>query len=316
MGLENPTFNKNSGLPGGPLPEWQLYQPKMRKNEQGQLAEIGATTPTGEFYNFQDGESLSLDREGAKRVPYIKMVSGDKVSFDTWRKARVEKFQSLLEKVDPDYRAVYIQVLQDFPELDQIEIKAGDRKKDKTLEKTDGYFKEPADLQSSAQVVMDMEKDDEKYQKLIQDRKSSVEMCANMLGISPEDIINNPRILKLFIFLHELGHGHEYINYFQKKMLADKNFDPIAQWNERSNKELMILPVPGCTPPRVLEMHNAGELRGYYQKYNEHYRSVGINSPEELIVAQDIAYRKLPKENYADNFAKSFLLKYWGKFNL
>lgn len=316
MGLENPTFQKDSGLPGGPLPGWQLYQPKMRRNEQGQLVETGMATPAGEFYHFQDGESLSLDREEKRRVPYIKMASGDKVPFDVWRKARVEKYQTLLEKVNPDYRAVYIQVLQDFPELEQIEIIAGNREKDETLEKTDGYFKKPADLQSSAQVIMDMEKNDEKYQELIRSRKSSVETNAKMLGISPEDIVNNPRILKLFIFLHELGHAHEYINQFQKKMMTDKSFNPITQWDERSEKELMTLPVPGSTPPFILEMQKNNELPGYYEKYREYYQNLGINSPEELIIAQDKAYRKLSRENYADNFARDFLLKYWEKLNL
>jgi hypothetical protein len=316
MGLENPTLQNMNNLPGGPVPEWNLYQPRMRRDKQGRLAEIGMVTPLGEYYHFGEGEGLSLDREGIKRVPYIKMASGDKVSFEVWKKARIEKFQVLLETVNPDYRAVYMQVLHDFPELEQIEIRAGDRKKYKALEKTDGFFQEPENISSPPKVVMDMDKDDQKYQKLIQDRKSSVEMCANMLGISPEDIVKNPRILKLFIFLHELGHGHDYLNQFQKKMLSDKSFDPVEKWNERSEKELRSLPVPTFDPPMVIKYQEDGKLEKYYQDNGEYYRSIGINSPEELIIFQDKAYRNLPKENYADNFAKDFLLKYWEKLNL
>jgi hypothetical protein len=316
MGLENSTIKNSHNLPGGPLPEWHLYMPKMHRNVQGQLVEIGMTTPAGEFYHFTEGESLSLDRNGGKRVPYIKMASGDKLPFEVWKKMRIEKFQALLEKVNPDYRAIYMQALHDFPELEQIEIRAGDRKKDKVLEKTDGFFRKPEDISSSPVIVMDMEKDDQKYQQLIQDRKTSVDLCANMLGISAEDIVNNPRILKLFIFLHELGHGHDWINQFQKKMLSDKSFNAVEKWEERSDQELRNLPVPTFDLTMVIRYHEEGKLAGYYEENGVYYRNIGINSLEELIIAQEKAYRNLPKESYADNFAKNLLLKYWEKLNL
>jgi len=109
------------------------------------------------------------------------------------------------------------------------------------------------------------------------------------------------QVISAFVFAHELGHvGH--VNEQGKE-----------EWLRNRRQEMTSLPVPNVTPGRMLRNIMIGEidLADYWADKQEYYEGMGIMSPSDLLEAQRRAYRNLPTESYADNFALELLDKNW-----
>jgi hypothetical protein len=59
-----PQQEKSAGgnRPGGSLPEWQLWQPKMMRGKDGQQRESSVKSPDGETYEINDGEQFVVEK--------------------------------------------------------------------------------------------------------------------------------------------------------------------------------------------------------------------------------------------------------------
>lgn len=296
--------------PGGPLPEDQLYSP--RTNSEGK--EVGVATPDGTFFYFDQGEKLALVREdgGSERKPIVMLSDGKQVSFESWKDARKERFKGLFEAADEEYGDLYMTVLTDYPELAQMDVQTGDKEQYPVLEFTGGFWICPEDSNDAPVIVVNIN-DEEHYGHLISDRRRSVEVAARLLNIRFEDIERDPRILKLFIFLHEIGHAHDYIATYLNKWGPR---EAVVKNREKREEEMNSLPVPGHSSVSVKKLYRNGKLKEYFDMNKSYFEARGITSAEAVAHAQEDEYRTIGSEAYADNFAAEVLTKHWDEFGL
>lgn len=311
MDTQEPTPKKAAIEPSRCLPEWQLYEPRVLITDKGP-SEIGVRVPDGKYYPFQNGEQFCLIREEGGRKPYIRLADGSIVTFDAWKNSRREEIRKIFENIDPHFAQIYLLVLNDYPDMDQLGIEKGTKEQHPVLEYTGGFWRRPDTTNPNPSMVVDLESE-RPYEKLLVDRKLSARIAAQMLGIDFEVLQRNPETLGLFIFLHEMGHARDYFaNYLNSaKNLSNENYDPVEENQKQRDGELATLPVPKTNPVQVRKMYDSGELVTYFDKYREYYQLVGINTPQDLLVKHEESYRNLPSEYYADQFAASILRKYW-----
>lgn len=118
-------------------------------------------------------------------------------------------------------------------------------------------------------------------------------IIAERAGVAEEQF--GPRELAPFIFLHEGGH----IGSFSRSAGSKEEIDA------QRNAQLGTLPVPGMVPSHLIHMVGRGkfDIHEYFAGFQERFVEMGINSPSELIEAQQAAYRDLAMEAEADAFA-------------
>lgn len=153
------------------------------------------------------------------------------------------------------------------------------------------------------------EENGEHTQNLMSARQASAKMASEMLGISFKDM--SPRLLKMFIIAHELGHAADYvINYLTNPEYKNTN-DADEAWNLHYVVNLYSLPIPELDPPQLSEeLERAGSLSRFIQMHPESTRTIEINqvkTSQDLLNLQEHAYRASIYEQYADNFATAFL---------
>ncbi|MCF6276595.1 MAG: hypothetical protein L3J07_01965 [Candidatus Magasanikbacteria bacterium] len=150
----------------------------------------------------------------------------------------------------------------------------------------------------------------EHLQKLKDVRESSAKEVADMLGISFENM--TPNLLRQFIIAHELGHATDYIKNYETNPDFE-GADAAEEWSSHYNANLYTLPVPGFDPVDLREeMAKFTNLEEFLLANPDVYRIVktsNIKTLQDLLNAQELAYRNSSYENYADNFATDFLKK-------
>jgi len=294
--------------PGDPLPDHMLWEARVSQDDPS--TESGVTTPDGDYYPFDHGESLLMVKApDGQRQPFVRLKSGQEISFESWRLSRRQELAEVLENVDEDYQAAYLAALEDFPHLDQMQIEAATSQQYPALKYTGGFWRKPQSGADAPKIVVNMEQN-RHYEQLLIDREISARKSAEVIGLDFEVMKEHPNILKLFIFLHEIGHVEDYITNFRKKSESDGS-DPVQARLEKRNQEMATLPIPGASPPFARQMYDSGELQTYYAKYQQHYRRIGLWSVDDLLDANETAYHELPTERYADQRAGEILRKHW-----
>ncbi|MFA6963903.1 MAG: hypothetical protein WC227_04335 [Patescibacteria group bacterium] len=295
--------------PGGPLPDHMLWETSVDQNDPS--IELGITTPDGDYFPFDHGESLiMIMMADGQRQPFVRLKSGQEVRFESWRLSRRQEFAEVLDNVDEDYKAAYLAALEDFPHLDQMQVELATSQQYPNLKYTGGFWRKPQSDADAPKIVVIMGQNG-LYEQLLIDRELSARKSAEIIGIDFEVMKEHPNILKLFIFLHEIGHVEDYITNFRKKSELDGS-DPVQAKREKRNREMVTLPIPGVSPDLARRMYDSGELQTYYAKYQQNYQRIrGLMSVEELLDANEIAYHELPSERYADQRAGEILRKHW-----
>lgn len=308
--------NKPSPLPGTAMPDWRLYQQGAIITPTG-MREIGVRTPAGEYFHLQQGEEFVAIREGDGRVPSVRLPNGQIVRFDAWRSRLREDRKKIFDTTHPMYGDLFFRVVEDFPELDQLNVVAGTKKQHPVLEYTGGFYRRPDTANPNPSIVVYVI-NNRHYDRLIQDRELSARTAAQLIGIDFEALRQHPDILARFIFLHEIGHAQDYITHYQNdpRNGVDTTYNPVKTNQEAHARQMNTLPYPGWNPADIRRKLLNGELAKEYEKYHLYFQQRGINSPEELATAQEIAYRNLPKESYADQFAARMLRKHWKTLGL
>lgn len=153
-------------------------------------------------------------------------------------------------------------------------------------------------------------------QRLIEVRKSSNQQVARLLGIDISDMTTD--LLRQFIIAHEFGHATDYVRNYETN--PDYYGAEAAQeWNEHYDANLFTLPVPGFDPVDLMEeIARFDNLATFFQAHPEVERiinGVEIKSLQELVEAQELAYRASAYESYADKFAVNFLKRNNNFFN-
>jgi len=83
-------FEQSKDIPGGPLPEWQLFQEKIQTIDGNQKV-VGFEAPDGHFYPLENGEELVhiKSEDGSKRETFIR-TNGRDIPFETWKQQEKE----------------------------------------------------------------------------------------------------------------------------------------------------------------------------------------------------------------------------------
>jgi|GEM_PF-2490110 len=294
--------------PGGPLPDHMLWEASVNQNDPSM--ESGVTTPDGDYFPFDHGESLiMIMMPDGQRQPFIRLKSGQQISFESWRLSRRQELAEVLENVDEDYQAAYLAALEDFPHLDQMQVESATSQQYPELKYTGGFWRKPQSDADAPKIVVNMEQN-RHYEQLLIDRELSARKSAEVIGIDFEVMKKHPNILKLFIFLHEIGHVEDYITNFRKKSESDGS-DPVQAKREKRKQEMATLPIPGVDPVYARQMYDSGELQTSYAIHQKYFQSIGLWSVEDALDANEIAYHELPSERYADQQAGEILRKHW-----
>lgn len=125
------------------------------------------------------------------------------------------------------------------------------------------------------------------YETTLARPSAAISIIGRYLGMEPQQM--SPKTLATFFFLHELGHAHSYGQY-----------PNIEEYETLKKEQLGSLPVP-YTPPDIMSNEYMRTLR---EKRPEFF---GGRSSDQLRTDQQIAWRDLPLERYADRFAADIM---------
>lgn len=152
-------------------------------------------------------------------------------------------------------------------------------------------------------------------EELMQHRRKSVEMVANNLGIKVDAV--TPRLLKVFIFLHEIGHVHDYLINFLRPLQLSGSENPkttaTAHYAERNQQDYARLPIPNGAPSGLAMWTAIPDI--FWDTVKRHMPSEVIPpelarlTPIELVALQEAAYKATTGERIADTFAADFIKK-------
>jgi hypothetical protein len=274
--------------------------------------EAGVQTPEGQYFPFNNDEKMVFVRDGNERKPMVRLHDGSEVAFPAWRKARQEDIQAAFRKVQPQYLGLYMDLLTEYPELEEIDVMIASAAEKPVLGKTIGRFVLPDDHTPNPTIQLNQSA----HAAAMEMDTTTISEIAKRIGVEPEILQKNPEMLQTFIFLHELGHAYDFVkNYLHNPMAADKNFNPTQAMMQQSKHEMATMLIPGLSPSQVLRLQEQGrfDLVEHYNKHKLFFWAKGIRSPEKLFEVMQVNYRNLPKEQFADNFAVQILHKQWQK---
>ncbi len=190
----------------------------------------------------------------------------------------------------------YKKALSEYPELKEVEIlqKTESGFNARSIPKhsennTSGHHEILLDLKPGSEVALLEE---------LQPRKETLKYVANRLNISVDQL--TPELIQAYAMLHELGHSLDHI----------RTKRPPSERTKLRNHEMATLPIGNATVNDLLDEDLQQKITEKYsdvfegtsKKYN-----VPINNFDDIIKLQEIEYKKLPSELYADDFAISIL---------
>lgn len=207
-------------------------------------------------------------------------------------------------------------VLKEFPELSQLGIEKLMPTQEDFLSYTAGEF---VSSDASREPLIRMAQGDIKHlDSLKVSRSAAVEIMANKLGVAFENI--DAKILNLLIFLHEVGHGKDYISNYRGNAAYSSREDADNEWHKHFEHQLKSLPVPGLDPTdlrlMLKELGGWQAFKAHYTNLNSVFNKYNIQNEEDLLRVQEVEYRNLPHESYADDFASKVLKEHWGTIGL
>ena len=223
------------------------------------------------------------------------------------------KFERLPTK---ELDQVWAIVLEEYPELTILQMEKLMPAKEDFLQYTGGEF--IASTDSEKPLVRIVLGDIKHLESLRAVRNDSVKIVLEKLGLALEKV--DAKILNLLIFLHEVGHGRDYIvNYLNNPIYPDKDASN-DDWYEHYENQLNALPVPGLDPTdlriRLKELGGLQAFRVSYPELDLIFQKHNIQNEEDLLRVQEVAYRNLPHESYADDFACKVLRGHWETIGL
>lgn len=180
-----------------------------------------------------------------------------------------------------------------------------------------GYYDFETDADGLPRPTINIsEGDAELLLPLLAIRKHSIEQNAQLLGILVEKVTLT--LLQLFIIAHELGHIADY----EKNYRADETlsgWEAVDEMDFQREMAMGMLPIPNTDPTKlaglVYGIHSLEDVKRLFPKNNIE-NTEGISTIDDLLRAQEIAYRATPMEEYADRFAAKMLREHAKAFGI
>lgn len=205
-----------------------------------------------------------------------------------------------------ELRNIWKEILSRFPELSRVEIIVPD--KDKTLSYTGGEFILPNEENPDPAIVI-LPADDSLYEKLKETRPLAIKIAGDLVNKEVKEMSGED--IKKFIFLHEVGHAYDFISNFENDPQIGEEMS-VYTWNMLRYEEMSSLPIPHYDPNDLnmfITSSGIKEVADLIQKQPEienRIKELNISTIQELLDRQEISYRKLQKEAFADQFAGRF----------
>ena len=198
-------------------------------------------------------------------------------------------------EVGEHFARLYQRATDLYPELSGVTIYPMDQERVPSLAHTGGMARHQSYSEAGKPEIMVNTGDGwEHYAKLIKKRPISARLSAEKAGINPDAI--TPKQLASFVFLHELGHA--------KHFLESPDFNA---YKEDVARELKSLPIAGYNPAQLIAFLNSDGGRRYMVDNATLLSARGIHTANDLVYAQEAAYRRIHSEDYPDRFAAHVL---------
>ncbi|MEI6481328.1 MAG: hypothetical protein WCO19_03420 [Candidatus Saccharibacteria bacterium] len=107
-----------------------------------------------------------------------------------------------------------------------------------------------------------------------------------------------PQKLLSHVFLHELGHALE-------NMLRGDDPESAKTIREERRAEMLSLPLPEWSSTSLLDPAEQAKILAHVPDL---FERLGVSNFSQVCALQEAAYRRLPKEKYADDFASAIML--------
>lgn len=163
------------------------------------------------------------------------------------------------------------------------------------------------DEHALAPIISIVENNKEHMERVLRERRSSIELVARKLGIPFEKM--TPELLRIFIISHELGHASDYIKNYQLNPNYGSVEGAVEDWNVHYEATISSLPVSDLDPSQLKDRLNKySSIKEFIADFPEtRIDTQKITSLGQLLHEQEVAYRNSPYEKYADDFAANFL---------
>lgn len=241
----------------------------------------------------------SLQPRQESTRPRPELVSTGEFADGRSREQSIEHNKEILAQdvlLGPTYQLCYEAALEQFPELGDVAILAksgsshspGSARSRYAANNTTGRHQMGVNMVPGTveSVLVQLEQ-----------RPSTKKIFMDYLGITDPAKLTPKRIMA-HIFLHELGHTLDYIRLIDSPE-AHKRFK-----KRREEEGAIHLPIPGVKTGQLLDPEYQAKLLALNPDLFERMKVSGFS---ELASKQEIGYRHMPTEVFADSFAAAIL---------
>ena len=219
----------------------------------------------------------------------------------------------MLDQLKHPYRLAYAHALERHPVLNNVVVDHKTPEEAILLNYVPAYMKNPTQSLSPAKPEITINADNTYYSNMFVSRYWTLKSDSALLGITTGEFRTHLDLLKVHIFLHELGHAFDYlVNYVGET--EKENSDSAMAFDLQHKSELATLPYPGLNIGTLGYMHQTGRLIQKFEKYRGYFKRKGIFSVNDLLKEQELAYKKTPFEQNGNNFSLSILINTWQSF--
>jgi hypothetical protein len=318
---EQPISQASDELPGEPIHK-DFYSTELRLHDDGKqsVEYYDADSDSRQTLALDQGEELIMvaGDNGKPREPFIRKMNRQGQATDTHLSSYVlakqaprqehgtampETFRKNIRTLESRgelgvwFAGLYKAAVDEYPGLDDIEIRPGGSTDYRHLASTGGFATHKS-LTESGRYNITVNTDDgmAHYDNLLAKRRASAEASAGKLGIKPGEITS--RQLSAFIFLHELGHIVDYM----------ENAPDQATHEARRARDKGALPVANYNPVQLMSFLKSEAGRKWFNDPNvkQYY---GVDGPAELLAKQEAAYHSMETEDIPDRFAAKVMRK-------
>ncbi len=217
-----------------------------------------------------------------------------------------ESHDNTLEKLGNDCKKAWELLIARYPELNNLQIKL----KKQTVEEIPCTIGSYFDLDygtHGAIVLLGMEGNLNQQKIPINPTTPGVVITAELLGIESEKL--TPELAKLFSFLHEVGHSLDYM----ENLKIERDQNKIKKWAKIKHStdrklQMRTLPIPGLIPAEIKYLIENEETDNLPSNIQERIKN---GEAEKILEEQTKAYRELPSEKKADQFATAFMKEHF-----
>ncbi len=226
---------------------------------------------------------------------------------------------AIIKEKDPKLAGYYSELMRSNPELRMVDIQKNTSNDGRASFNTLYFARDRnSEYQYRPAVIFNLDNPRTYLPESNNVRKQGMEFLlrqvAVKVGAKEEDVLRNLGLCKTFVFMHEFGHAHHYLNNYL--LPEQKKGGPITaalksaetRYQKDSLVDLMKMPIP-----RAINNEDVVDL---FKTFRKRLEAMDIYSPQELDIRLHRDYREQKTEKHADDFAEQFIMSHYDDFFL